>query len=168
MRNQYLKKLFPIIIILGVLICVFFYFSLNNLKSNSVKNNNQKNEIISNPEITILVPTSIKPTLNNYNPQYLFYTDEWIYVYQEYYNVTVKNNSYDIHLTINVTKDNILYYFQEVHNSKIENARFWYFHTNQENWLEGRYIITCYLLDNISKKETSSTTYFDLILNPES
>ncbi len=167
MKDYSFKKFFLIIPSFIILSSILVYLFIINYNSEISFDQNQNTEKINNLEITVFIPSSSKPTLNNYNPQYLFYIGEWIYVYQEYYNVTIQNNSYNTYLSINITKDNITYYNQDVYNTKIENARFWYFSTNYEEWSEGRYIVTCYLLDNITKKEISATTYFDLILNPE-
>jgi len=66
------------------------------------------------PKITIFETASIVTALHEYSPQDEFQINDTIFVYEEYENIMKNNSLVDFNVNINVIKDDVSYYFQDV------------------------------------------------------
>ena len=116
---------------------------------------------VGDPEITVFYTAENKTNLNEYYPKTEFFISDTVYVHQEYRNISVYNNSFDVYANLSVTNEEVTYYFQEINITYIEYGRYWFFYTN--NWPAGNYNITVYLEDKLTNKSTTAKTNFTLI-----
>jgi len=115
------------------------------------------------PKIIVLEPASEIRGFKDYDSNFLFDRNDTIYIYEEYSNITIINNSTcDLFLEVTVTKNDIVIYKDDCNKTEVlNNAHKWFF-TSNVSWSSGLYYVKAYLLDKVNNKNTTGITFFTL------
>lgn len=115
------------------------------------------------PEIASLTTASNINSFGDYDPASYFEQGDIIYIYQEFNNITIIGDTEcDISTDIIVSKGNELYYVNTYYKTSVEEFSELSF-TTDDTWPFGDYLITIYLVDNISRENTFALTSFTII-----
>jgi hypothetical protein len=153
MKMYYKKNIIlfiSVIIVFAVIVSLFYLPKTNEAKSGP-------------PEITLLeTASSVSINPNTYVPEIFFSTEDKVWVYMEYRNISHGGASnFTIFLNVSHIDGEILGSVED-HITKSEKACFYYFNTN-ESWPVGIYLVSSTLRDNLSGKTAVKSTDFNLV-----
>jgi len=145
-------------------ISINLYDNINKKDVESKTNFILLEDTMDSPKIVELEPASSIRGYKDYDSEHVFQINETIFIYEEYTNITIIDNSIcNLSLELIVTKNDIIIYQKNIEKSIIlNNAHEWYF-TPDGNWTSGLYYVRANLIDNVTNKNASKLTFFTLI-----